>query len=137
MRSGAYSDTGLLESSGEGATETATADSVSIACFRRLSAALTCASLRLDNEIFEDLSAKFPELVEPPYEGLVKLNEEWMKSSEGKTRWRDFIEAYKDKIKDYNFGSLIRTDANDEYSEKNTIFGEYLPICAYTRRHSE
>lgn len=101
-----------------------------------MSAASTHA-FRLDDEIFEDLSAKFPELVEPPYEGLVKLNEEWMKSNEGKKRWRDFIEAYKDKIKDYNFGSLIRTDANDEYSEKNTIFGEYLPICAYTRRYTK
>jgi hypothetical protein len=30
---------------------------------------------------------------------------------------------YKKKVKDYNFGSLIRTDARQEYGEKNTIFG--------------
>jgi hypothetical protein len=30
---------------------------------------------------------------------------------------------YEKKVKDYNFGSLIRTDARDEYGEKNTIFG--------------
>jgi len=77
---------------------------------------------QLDDEIFEDLSAKFPELMEPPHEKLVKLDEDWMKSPDGKKRWRDFIEAYKDKVKDYNFGSLIRTDANDEYGEVNTIF---------------
>ena len=35
---------------------------------------------------------------------------------------------YKDTIKDYNFGSLIRTDARDEYSEKNTIFSACLPF---------
>ena len=51
------------------------------------------------------------------------MNEEWMKSNEGKTRWRDFVEEYKEKVKDYNFGSLIRTDSKGEYSEKNTIFG--------------
>jgi hypothetical protein len=30
---------------------------------------------------------------------------------------------YEKKIKDYNFGSLIRVNALDEYSETNTIFG--------------
>ena len=29
---------------------------------------------------------------------------------------------YEKKVKDYNFGSLIRTDARQEYSETNTIF---------------
>jgi hypothetical protein len=29
-------------------------------------------------------------------------------------------------VKDYNFGSLIRTDARDEYGERNTIFGVLL-----------
>lgn len=32
--------------------------------------------------------------------------------------------SYEKKITDYNFGSLIRTDAREEYSERNTIFGE-------------
>ncbi|KAJ7683634.1 hypothetical protein B0H14DRAFT_3676164 [Mycena olivaceomarginata] len=30
---------------------------------------------------------------------------------------------YKKKVKDYNLGSLIRTDARQEYGENNTIFG--------------
>lgn len=59
-----------------------------------------------------------------PYTGITKLDEDWMKSNDGKKRWRDFIETYKDKVKDYNFGSLIRMDSRDEYSETNTIFGE-------------
>ncbi|KAF9001198.1 polysaccharide biosynthesis-domain-containing protein [Cyathus striatus] len=77
---------------------------------------------KYDNEIFEHTMSTFPELATPPHEKLVKLDEEWMKSPDGKKRWRDFIETYKDKVKEYNFGSLIRTDANDEYGEKNTIF---------------
>ncbi|KAJ7870329.1 hypothetical protein B0H14DRAFT_2726184 [Mycena olivaceomarginata] len=46
-----------------------------------------------------------------------------MKNPEDKERWRVFIESYKKKAKNYNFGSLIRTDARQEYGENNTIFG--------------
>lgn len=35
---------------------------------------------------------QFPEFAEPPHEKLTKLDEEWMKSADGKKRWRDFIE---------------------------------------------
>jgi len=45
-----------------------------------------------------------------------------MKSKESKERWRTFINAYENKITDFNFGSLIRTDSTKEYSETNTIF---------------
>ena len=34
-------------------------------------------------------------------------------------------DRYKEKVKDYNFGSLIRTDSRLEYEETNTIFGEH------------
>ncbi|KAI5121915.1 hypothetical protein M0805_000244 [Coniferiporia weirii] len=86
---------------------------------------------KIDDEIFEDLSAKFPELVTAPYERLVKLDEDWMKSNDGKKRWREYVEAYKDKVKDYNFGSLIRMDCRDEYGETNTIFVTRMQFCAF------
>jgi len=38
-----------------------------------------------------------------------------------------FLESsfrYENKVKDYNFGSLIRMDAREEYGETNTIFGK-------------
>lgn len=54
-----------------------------------------------------------------------------MKSKEGKEKWRKFIESYKDTVKDYNFGSLIRTNARDEYSETNTIFTTRIQFYAY------
>jgi len=87
--------------------------------------------------------ATFPELAEPPHSKVGVIDEEWMKTTEGKERWRKFINAYvrlllsvnvyfttavcsyEKKITDYNFGALIRTDASDEYGEKNTIFGEF------------
>jgi hypothetical protein len=94
---------------------------------------------RYDDEIFEHTMKTFPELAENDHAKLIVIDEEWMKSKDGKDRWRDFIMAYvcraigepiscscyryEKKVKDYNFGSLIRTDARDEYGERNTIFG--------------
>ncbi|KAI0791572.1 polysaccharide biosynthesis-domain-containing protein [Irpex lacteus] len=84
-----------------------------------------------DDEIFEHLKRDFPEMFEEPYDKITKLDEEAMKSKEGKEKWRKFIESYKETIKDYNFGSLIRTDARDEYSETNTIFTTRIQFYAY------
>ncbi|KAF4613189.1 hypothetical protein D9613_010875 [Agrocybe pediades] len=86
---------------------------------------------KYDDEIFEHTMTTFPELNIEPYDKLTVIDEEWMKSPEGKNRWRDFIESYKEKIKDYNFGSLIRTDARDEYGESNTIFVTRIQFYAY------
>jgi len=77
---------------------------------------------KLDDEIYEHTMKSFPEFAEEPHDKLTKLDEEWMKSDDGKKKWREFIEEYKEKVKDYNFGSLIRTDARQEYGETNTIF---------------
>jgi hypothetical protein len=49
---------------------------------------------RIDDEIFEHTMKTFPELADPPYDNLVKLDEEWMKSPDGKERWRNFIERW-------------------------------------------
>lgn len=45
-----------------------------------------------------------------------------------------FLDRYETKVKDYNFGSLIRTDATKEYTETNTIFGWFqsLRVCTLT-----
>ncbi|KAJ7581251.1 DUF757-domain-containing protein [Mycena floridula] len=77
---------------------------------------------KIDDEIYEDTMATFPEMADPPHDKLVKLDEDWMKSADGKERWRVFMMRYEKKVKDYNFGSLIRTDGRLEYGEKNTIF---------------
>jgi hypothetical protein len=89
----------------------------------------------------------FPELRvtdEDKAGGVAKIDEDRMKSDEGKKKWRDFIQKYENKgmslliglrgggddtdrvhvVSDYNFGTLIRTDASDEYTQFNTTFGE-------------
>ncbi|KAI6124103.1 DUF757-domain-containing protein [Pisolithus croceorrhizus] len=74
---------------------------------------------KLDDEIYEHVMSAFPELSGDDHEKLVKLDEDWLKSEDGK---RDGGRLYEKKVKDFNFGSLIRTDARLEYSETNTIF---------------
>ncbi|KAI0922806.1 hypothetical protein AcW1_002631 [Taiwanofungus camphoratus] len=86
---------------------------------------------KLDDEIFEHAKSEFPELFENDYEKLVTLDEDWMKSASGKDRWRNFIQSYEKKVKDYNFGSLIRTDARKEYMELNTIFVTRIQFYAF------
>ncbi|THU97523.1 DUF757-domain-containing protein [Dendrothele bispora CBS 962.96] len=86
---------------------------------------------KLDDEIYQHTMETFPELAEPPHDKLTKLDEDWMKSPEGKEKWRDFIASYEKKVKDYNFGSLIRTDAREEYGERNTIFVTRIQFYAF------
>ena len=49
--------------------------------------------IRLDDEIFEQFMSTFPELNVEPYEGVTKLDEEAMKSKDGKEKWRVFIQS--------------------------------------------
>lgn len=93
--------------------------------FWNLIGAVQPRELRLtkyDDEIYDHFSEVFPDLVKPPYTGLAKLDEDMMKSPEGKEKWRVFINAYEKKVENYNFGSLIRMDSSDEYSQFNSIF---------------
>jgi hypothetical protein len=48
---------------------------------------------RYDDEIYEHTLREFPEFATAPHASLVALDEEWMKSKEGKERWRTFINA--------------------------------------------
>ncbi|XP_014274961.1 protein PBDC1 [Halyomorpha halys] len=70
---------------------------------------------RHDDKIYETFRKQFPELK------LDMLNEDELKSEEGKKEWREFCEKFHDIVEDYNFGTLIRTDCTDEYSEKNSF----------------
>ena len=88
---------------------------------------------RHDDEIYEHALREFPEFAMAPHASLIVLDEEWMKSKEGKERRRGFINACVylslkaavwtpvalltpksnqrrryEKTTDYNFGSLIR-----------------------------
>lgn len=74
---------------------------------------------KFDDDILTQFLEDFPEYKDPAK--VAAVNEEELKSAVGKTRWREFCEKFKD-IEDYNFGTLLRTKANEEYSQDGTIF---------------
>lgn len=90
-----------------------------------------------DSEIYDDFVDSFPEYVEDTERARV-LNEDEMKSPEGKKRWREFMNKYEKKIDDFNFGTLLRLDANGEYGEANTMFSvklQFYAIEIFRNRH--
>lgn len=76
----------------------------------------------MDDEILEHFKRDFPD-----FDPKEAIDEDAMKSKEGKKRWRDFMMAYEKKVDDYNFGTMLRANPKFEYGEKETIFGELLP----------
>ncbi|PWN29616.1 DUF757-domain-containing protein [Jaminaea rosea] len=83
-----------------------------------------------DDEIMADFEDKFPELAKDEAK-IRKIDEEAMKSPQGKEAWRNFINKYEGKVADFNFGTLIRTDSSDEYTQFNTTFVTRLQFYVY------
>lgn len=80
------------------------------------------SSLKLtkyDDDIFTQLLEDFPEFKDP--KAAAEISEDAMKSKDGKVKWREFCEKFKD-MEDYNFGTLLRTKNTDEYTQDGTIF---------------
>lgn len=79
------------------------------------------SSLRLtkiDEDIYNHLKEAFPE-----FDPAATIDEDAMKSKDGKQRWRDFLMTYEKKVDDYNFGTMVRNNAKVDYEEDTTIFG--------------
>lgn len=72
---------------------------------------------RMDDEILDHFKKDFPE-----FDPAETIDEDKMKSKEGKERWRGFINQYEKKVDDFNFGTMLRTNPKFEYGEKETIF---------------
>lgn len=73
---------------------------------------------KMDDEIYEHFKTDFPE-----FDPTKTIDEDQMKSKEGKEKWRNFMTTYEKKIGDYNFGTMLRSNPKYEYGEKETIFG--------------
>ncbi|PVU90329.1 hypothetical protein BB561_004917 [Smittium simulii] len=72
---------------------------------------------QMDEDIYVDFRTEFPTL------NIKNLNElEDFKSEAAKKKWRDFVAKYENYITDYNFGSLVRINSDEEYTEKNSMF---------------
>jgi hypothetical protein len=73
---------------------------------------------KFDDEIYEHFKREFPE-----FDPAATIDEDEMKSKQGKERWRKFIAEYENKVEDYNYGTMLRANPKWEYGEKETIFG--------------
>ena len=73
---------------------------------------------KYDDEIHEHFLREFPD-----FDLKATIDEDDMKSKQGKESWREFITAYEKKVEDYNFGTMLRANSAWEYGEKETIFG--------------
>ncbi|KAJ1301092.1 hypothetical protein OPQ81_003510 [Rhizoctonia solani] len=76
---------------------------------------------KIDDEIYDDFVEQFPEYKADP-SMIETVNEDVLKSSDNKPRWYKFMNAYEKRVKDYTFGSLLRRNARDDYTEQNTMF---------------
>ena len=73
---------------------------------------------KMDDEIYEHFKKEFPD-----FDPKETVDEDKMKSKEGKEKWRNFMMTYEKTIEDYNFGAMLRSNPKFEYTEKETIFG--------------
>jgi hypothetical protein len=80
---------------------------------------------KFDDEIYEHFKKDFPE-----FDAKATIDEEKMKSKEGKERWRKFINEYEKKVEDYNYGTVIRTNPRYEYGQEETIFAVRMQFYA-------
>ncbi|KAL1588005.1 hypothetical protein WHR41_03198 [Cladosporium halotolerans] len=80
---------------------------------------------KIDDDIHEHFLKEFPD-----YDLKATINEDEMKSKQGKERWRNFINTYEGKVDDYNFGTMLRANPAWEYGEKETIFAVRMQFYA-------
>ncbi|CAO3628049.1 unnamed protein product [Mucor hiemalis] len=79
---------------------------------------------KIDDEILKDFEETFPEI------NVEKLNENDFKTAAAKEKWRNFMNKYEKRVNEYNFGSLIRIDCKEDYTEENTMFGVRMQFYA-------
>ncbi|OQD70547.1 hypothetical protein PENDEC_c022G01185 [Penicillium decumbens] len=80
---------------------------------------------KMDDEIYESFMKEFPD-----FDPAATINEDEMKSKAGKEKWRKWVSQFEKKIDDFNFGTIIRTRADQEYEQHNTIFGVRMQFYA-------
>ncbi|KAB0802969.1 hypothetical protein PPYR_05155 [Photinus pyralis] len=69
----------------------------------------------IDDLIYRLFREDFPKL------NVAVIDEDNLKSTAEKAKWRPFCEKFKDIVEDYSFGTLLRADASRNYDEQNSI----------------
>lgn len=77
-----------------------------------------------DDQIYKTFREVFPDLK------VDIINEDELKSEEGKQKWRPFCEQFKGYVEDYSFGTLLRADCGGPYSQENSILTTRIQFYA-------
>lgn len=77
-----------------------------------------------DEQIYKAFKDTFPNMK------VDKIDENELKSAEGKAKWRPFCEQFKDVVEDFSFGTLLRADCTGNYSEENSILTTRIQFYA-------
>ncbi|KAK9893981.1 DUF757-domain-containing protein [Cystobasidium minutum MCA 4210] len=73
-----------------------------------------------DDKLSADFLHHFPEFDDNAR--LSKVTDDDLKTAAAKHKWRTFMKEWEKDVEDYNFGTLLRSDCTDEYTESNSIF---------------
>lgn len=77
-----------------------------------------------DENIYKAFRENFPNMK------VDKIDEDEFKSPQQKEEWRSFCEQFKDVVEDYSFGTLLRADCTEDYTEKNSILTSRIQFYA-------
>lgn len=84
-------------------------------------------SLRLtdhDDRIYASFKEAFRDF------SLTPIVIDQLKSEEAKAKWREYMKEFENDVADFNFATLLRLDAELDYSEENTIVVPRLEFMA-------
>ncbi|KAI8139915.1 putative polysaccharide biosynthesis protein [Fennellomyces sp. T-0311] len=79
---------------------------------------------KIDDEIYKDFEESFPEI------DVKHLDDKHFHTPEAKEKWRNWINKYEKRVNEFNFGTLIRINYRQDYTEQNTMFGVRMQFYA-------
>ncbi|XP_054979008.1 protein PBDC1 [Sorex araneus] len=79
---------------------------------------------KVDDQIYSEFRENFEKL------RIDILDPEELKSESAKEKWRPFCLKFDGLVEDYNYGTLLRLDCSQGYTDENTIFAPRIQFFA-------
>ncbi|XP_019486326.1 PREDICTED: protein PBDC1 [Hipposideros armiger] len=79
---------------------------------------------KVDDQIYSEFRKNFEKL------RIDVLDPEELKSVSAKEKWRPFCLKFDGVVEDFNYGTLLRLDCSQGYTEENTIFAPRIQFFA-------
>uniref|UniRef100_A0A8D0H698 Polysaccharide biosynthesis domain containing 1 n=1 Tax=Sphenodon punctatus TaxID=8508 RepID=A0A8D0H698_SPHPU len=79
---------------------------------------------KVDDQIYTEFRKNFGDLK------IDVLDPEELKSEPAKEKWRPFCMQFDGVVEDFNYGTFLRLDCTEDYTEENTIFATRIQFFA-------